>query len=65
MWPPGTAIALWRRPARGARVVASDLTPALVQLGRARTQADRLAIQWVLAAAEALPFADERLKESA
>jgi ubiquinone/menaquinone biosynthesis C-methylase UbiE len=46
-------------------VVASDLTPALVQLGRARTQADRLAIQWVLAAAEALPFADERLKESA
>jgi SAM-dependent methyltransferase len=45
---------------RGARVVASDLTPALVQLGRARTQAAGLAIGWVEAAAEALPFAAGR-----
>jgi SAM-dependent methyltransferase len=45
---------------RGARVVASDLTPALVQLGRARTQAEGLAIQWAEADAESLPFADGR-----
>lgn len=45
---------------RGARVVASDLTPALVQLGRARTQAEGLAIQWAEADAEELPFADGR-----
>ena len=45
---------------RGARVVASDLTPALVQLGRARTQAEGLAIQWAEADAEALPFANGR-----
>jgi SAM-dependent methyltransferase len=45
---------------RGARVVASDLTPALVQLGRARTQAEGLAIQWAEADVEELPFADGR-----
>ena len=45
---------------RGAWVVASDLTPALVQLGRARTQAAGLAIGWVEADAEQLPFAAGR-----
>jgi SAM-dependent methyltransferase len=45
---------------RGARVVACDLTPALVQLGRARTQAAGLNIQWAEADAEELPFADGR-----
>jgi SAM-dependent methyltransferase len=45
---------------RGARVVASDLTSALVQLGRTRTQAAGLAIRWVQADAEQLPFAAGR-----
>ncbi|MBA3327138.1 MAG: methyltransferase domain-containing protein [Solirubrobacterales bacterium] len=44
--------------AAGAEVVASDLTPALIELGRARTQAAGAAVQWVEADAEALPFAD-------
>jgi SAM-dependent methyltransferase len=41
---------------RGGQVVASDLTPELLQAGQART--DR-AIDWVTADAEALPFEDE------
>ncbi|GAC1319775.1 MAG: class I SAM-dependent methyltransferase [Thermoleophilaceae bacterium] len=43
----------------GASVVASDLTPHMLAAGRARTQAEGLAIEWVEADAEALPFADE------
>jgi ubiquinone/menaquinone biosynthesis C-methylase UbiE len=43
---------------RGAKVVASDLTPHMVELGRARTQADGLAVEWHEADAEALPFPD-------
>jgi ubiquinone/menaquinone biosynthesis C-methylase UbiE len=43
---------------RGARVVASDLTPRMLELGRARSDAERLSIDWVEADAEALPFAD-------
>ncbi len=42
----------------GAAVVASDLTPAMVELGRARTDADGLDVEWVEADAEALPFED-------
>ena len=45
---------------RGARVVASDLTPSMVELGRARCEAEGLPIEWVEADAEALPFADAR-----
>ena len=41
---------------RGARVVASDLTPAMVQLGQARTAAEGLDIEWVEADVEDLPF---------
>jgi ubiquinone/menaquinone biosynthesis C-methylase UbiE len=40
----------------GARVVASDLTPAQVELGRARTAAEGLDIDWTEADAEDLPF---------
>ena len=43
--------------AAGAQVVASDLTPALIELGRARTQATGAAVEWVEADAEELPFA--------
>jgi SAM-dependent methyltransferase len=44
----------------GARVVASDLAPAMVELGRARSQAEGYDIEWVEADAEALPFEDGR-----
>lgn len=44
----------------GAAVVASDLTPALLELGRRRAQDEDLEIEWVEADAEALPFEDAR-----
>jgi SAM-dependent methyltransferase len=42
----------------GASVVASDLTPELLQAGAQRPEADGLSIEWVPADAEDLPFAD-------
>jgi ubiquinone/menaquinone biosynthesis C-methylase UbiE len=42
----------------GARVVASDLTPAMVELGRERTRAAGLDLEWVEADVEDLPFED-------
>lgn len=42
--------------AQGARVTASDLTPRMVELGRARCEAEGLAVDWREADAEALPF---------
>ena len=45
---------------RGARVVATDLTPAMIELGRLRTEAANLDVEWREADAEALPFADGR-----
>ena len=42
---------------RGATVMASDLTPRMVALGRARSAAAGFAIAWQEADAEALPFA--------
>jgi SAM-dependent methyltransferase len=44
----------------GAAVVASDLTPGMVSLGRARTEAEGYDVQWCEADVEALPFDDER-----
>ena len=44
----------------GARVVACDLTPAMVELGRARSEAEGLAVEWLVADAEELPFEDAR-----
>jgi SAM-dependent methyltransferase len=44
----------------GASVVASDLSPAQVELGKARTEQEGLDIEWVVADAEQLPFEDER-----
>jgi ubiquinone/menaquinone biosynthesis C-methylase UbiE len=44
----------------GARVVASDLSPGMVERGRARTEAEGYDIEWVEADAEDLPFEDGR-----
>jgi SAM-dependent methyltransferase len=44
----------------GASVVASDLSPRMVELGRARTDAEDYDVEWVEADAEALPFEDGR-----
>jgi SAM-dependent methyltransferase len=45
---------------RGAAVSASDLTPQMVALGRARSEAEGLAIAWQAADAEELPFDEDR-----
>lgn len=45
---------------RGAHVVASDVTPRMLELGQARTQADGLTIDWVAGDAEDLPFSANR-----
>ncbi len=42
----------------GARVTASDLTPELLEAGRAQSAAEGLAIAWETGDAEALPYAD-------
>ena len=44
----------------GASVIASDLSPAMVERGRARTEAEGYDVEWVEADAEALPFEDAR-----
>jgi SAM-dependent methyltransferase len=43
---------------RGASVTASDLTPELLEAGRARAQAAGLELEWAEADAEHLPFED-------
>jgi 2-polyprenyl-3-methyl-5-hydroxy-6-metoxy-1,4-benzoquinol methylase len=50
---------------RGARVVASDLTPRMVELGQQRSAAGGLAIEWLEADAEDLPFEDGRFDVAA
>src|SRR3954468_16150249 len=42
----------------GAEVTASDLTPELLEAGRARADAQGARLDWVEADAERLPFAD-------
>jgi SAM-dependent methyltransferase len=42
----------------GAIVTATDLTPRMVELGRARTEREALEIEWLEADAEQLPFED-------
>lgn len=44
---------------RGARVTACDLTPRMIELGRARSEAAGHDVEWVRGDAEQLPFADE------
>jgi SAM-dependent methyltransferase len=43
----------------GAEVVASDLTPELLEAGRQRAEAEGLTLEWAEADAENLPFDDE------
>ena len=44
---------------RGARVIASDLTPELLDAGRRSARAEGVELEWVEADAEELPFEDE------
>jgi SAM-dependent methyltransferase len=44
----------------GAAVVASDLTPGMVAMGQARTDAEGYDVEWCEADVEALPFDDAR-----
>lgn len=46
----------------GAGVVASDLSPVMVERGRARTEAEGYDIEWVEADVEDLPFDDGRFE---
>ena len=55
----GTGNASLPAAERGADVVASDLTPALLDAGRARAEAAGLELEWAEADAEDLPFGDE------
>ena len=54
----GTGNASLPAAARGADVTASDLTPELLEAGRARAEAQGLRLDWVVADAERLPFED-------
>jgi SAM-dependent methyltransferase len=55
----GTGNASLPAAQRGASVVASDLTPELLEAGRRRADAEGLELEWAEADAENLPFEDE------
>jgi ubiquinone/menaquinone biosynthesis C-methylase UbiE len=55
----GTGNAAIPAAERGATVVASDLTPRLLEAGRERAEAMGLKLEWVEGDAENLPFPDE------
>jgi SAM-dependent methyltransferase len=55
----GTGNASLPAARRGAAVTASDLTPSLLDAGRAIAEEEGLALEWVEADAENLPFEDE------
>jgi len=54
----GTGDAAVAAARRGAVATASDITPRMIELGRARTGAEGVEVDWVEADAEALPFED-------
>lgn len=54
----GTGNASIPAAAKGATVVASDLTPELFEAGRARAKAEGVELEWAEADAEDLPFED-------
>jgi SAM-dependent methyltransferase len=54
----GTGNAAIPAAERGAKVTASDLTPELLDAGRARAESQGLELEWVTADAERLPFED-------
>ena len=55
----GTGNASLPATQRGANVIASDLTPELLEAGRRRAEADGIQLDWAEADAEHLPFDDE------
>jgi SAM-dependent methyltransferase len=55
----GTGNASLPAAERGAQVTASDLTPELLEAGRRKAESQGLALEWVEADAETLPFDDE------
>ncbi len=55
----GTGNAAIRAARTGAEVVASDLTPELLEVGREQVGNEHLAIEWTPADAEHLPFAEQ------
>ena len=55
----GTGNASLHAAKRGAAVVASDLTPSLLEAGRKRAEAQGLKLEWTEADAENLPFPDD------
>lgn len=54
----GTGNAAIPAAERGASVTASDLTPELLEAGRRQAESKGLALEWVTADAERLPFED-------
>jgi SAM-dependent methyltransferase len=54
----GTGNASMPAARAGARVTASDLTPELLEVGRAQAEGEDLVLDWVEADAENLPFED-------
>jgi ubiquinone/menaquinone biosynthesis C-methylase UbiE len=54
----GTGNVALRAAQKGARVVASDLTPANFEAGQREARAQGLELEWVEADAESLPFGD-------
>jgi ubiquinone/menaquinone biosynthesis C-methylase UbiE len=46
----------------GASVVASDIAPRMVELGKARSQEEGYDVEWIEADAEELPFEDDRFE---
>lgn len=54
----GTGNAALEAAGRGARVTASDITPAMLAFGRERTAAAGAEVEWHEADAQALPFPD-------
>ena len=55
----GTGNASLHAAERGADVIASDLTPSLLEVGRKRAEAQGLKLEWAEADAENLPFPDQ------
>lgn len=58
----GTGNVAIRAAEEGAAVVASDLTPELIEIGRARSEAEGCDIEWVEADCEDLPFEEGRFE---
>ena len=54
----GTGTSALPAARRGAEVTATDLTPELLDVGRAAADAEGLTLSWQTADAEALPYAD-------